>query len=175
MWTFLRALFIAVFLILAAALLRPYIEDMLYTMRLVRMPVPTTLAVPVQGVKPARLNDTWGAARSGGRKHEGIDIFAKRGTPVLASTEGIVLRVGTNRLGGNVVWVLGPGGQRHYYAHLEGYGDVRPGMRVQPGHVLGFVGNSGNAASTPPHLHYGVYERGGARNPYPLLRPDAAP
>jgi murein DD-endopeptidase MepM/ murein hydrolase activator NlpD len=127
----------------------------------------------VAGVTPAQLADTWGGARSGGRRHEGIDIFAKRGTPVLPSTEGIVLRVGTNRLGGQVVWVLGPGGQRHYYAHLDRYGDVRAGMRVAPGAVLGYVGNTGNAAHTPSHLHYGIYGLGGAVNPYPFLRPPA--
>jgi len=100
-----------------------------------------------------------------------IDIFAKRGTPVLSATEGIVLDVGTNRLGGQVVWVLGPGGQRHYYAHLERYGDVRAGMRVAAGTHVGYVGNTGNAATTPPHLHYGIYTLRGAIDSYPLLHP----
>lgn len=68
--------------------------------------------------------------------------------------------------------MLGPGGQRHYYAHLDSFSDVRAGMRVEAGRVLGYVGTSGNAAGTPPHLHYGVYEAGGAINPYPLLRAD---
>lgn len=125
---------------------------------------------PVEGVQARALRDTWGSARSAGRSHEGIDIFAKRGTPVLSTTEGIVTQVGTNRLGGLVVWVMGPGGQRHYYAHLDGYADVEAGMRIQPGRVLGYVGNSGNAKGTPPHLHYGVYEASGAINPYKLLR-----
>lgn len=166
---------VAFLLILGAAIVEPWLMHMMYAVRLSSMPAPVSLSVPVQGVRPAALRDTWHGARSGGRKHEGIDIFARRGTPVLSATEGIVLRVGTNRLGGRVVWVLGPGGQRHYYAHLDGYSDVVPGMRVEPGRVLGFVGDSGNAKGTPPHLHYGVYEAGGAVNPFPLLRATRKP
>jgi murein DD-endopeptidase MepM/ murein hydrolase activator NlpD len=160
----------AILLIALGAIVQPWLAGVVYMIRLGSLPAPGTVAVPVAGVKPAGLRDTWGGARGEGRRHEGIDIFAKRGTPVLASTEGVVLRVGTNRLGGQVVWLLGPGGQRHYYAHLERYGDVHAGMRVAPGKVLGYVGTTGNAAGTPPHLHYGIYERGGAVNPYPFLR-----
>ncbi len=166
----LRSLLIAILLLAAEGILRPWVDDVAYAIRLGALPAPAALPVPVAGVKPAQLADTWGGARSGGRRHEGIDIFATRGTPVLSSTEGIVLRVGTNRLGGQVVWVLGPGGQRHYYAHLDRYGDVRAGMRVRTGSILGYVGNTGNAATTPPHLHYGIYMAGGAINPYPLLK-----
>jgi len=170
MRTFLRNLLAAITLIALGAILQPWLESALYAIRLGSMPAPTVLPVPVAGVKPAGLRDTWGGARSAGRKHEGIDIFAKRGTPVLSSTEGVVVRVGSNRLGGQVVWVMGPGGQRHYYAHLERYGDVHAGMRVAPGKVLGYVGTTGNAAGTPPHLHYGIYLSSGAINPYPFLR-----
>jgi len=168
-----RSLLVALVLLAAEGILRPWLDDIAYAIRLGALPAPAALPVPVAGVKPAQLADTWGGARSGGRRHEGIDIFAQRGTPVLSSTEGIVLRVGTNRLGGQVVWVLGPGGQRHYYAHLDRYGDVRAGMRVRPGSILGYVGNTGNAATTPPHLHYGIYTAAGAINPYPLLKADA--
>lgn len=167
-----RTLVLAVILILGYGLLEPYIERALYTMRLAAMPKPAYLPVPVEGVRPRALRDTWHGARSEGRKHEGIDIFAKRGTPVLSSTEGIVTQVGTNRLGGLVVWVMGPGRQRHYYAHLDRYSDVQAGMRIEAGRVLGYVGNSGNAQGTPPHLHYGVYDMDGALNPYPLLKAD---
>ncbi|MNQ02536.1 L-Ala--D-Glu endopeptidase precursor [compost metagenome] len=138
---------------------------------------PAFLPVPVQGVPSRRLADTWGAARADGRRHEGIDIFAARGTPVLSATEGVVTRVGVNNLGGQVVWVMGPGRQMHYYAHLDGYADIGRGRLVAPGDVLGFVGNTGNARGTPPHLHYGIYASGGALNPYPLLTapvPDAS-
>lgn len=165
-----RTLLLASLLIAAAGLLGPYLENALYAMRLASMPAPTLLTVPVSGVRRQALRDTWGAARSGKRTHEGIDIFAKHGTPVLSATEGIVMRVGTNRLGGQVVWVLGPAGQRHYYAHLARFADVRPGMRVEAGRTLGYVGTTGNAKGTPPHLHYGIYGIGGATNPYPALR-----
>jgi murein DD-endopeptidase MepM/ murein hydrolase activator NlpD len=171
---FFRAFVLAALLALGYVFLGPAIDRAFYTMRLAAMPKPLSLPVPVEGVPARALRDTWDGARSEGRKHEGIDIFAKRGTPVLSSTEGIVADVGTNRLGGLVVWVIGPGGQRHYYAHLERYADVEAGMRVAPGRVLGYVGNTGNAKGTPPHLHYGVYDIGGAINPYPLLRPKPA-
>lgn len=165
-----RLLLLGVLLVVAYALIGPYIDDAIYAIRLASMPVPGSVGVPVRGVSRERLSDTWQAARSGGRKHEGIDIFAARGTPVHSATEGIVMRVGTNRLGGQVVWVLGPGGQRHYYAHLDRFADVARGLRVRPGTVIGYVGTTGNAAGTPPHLHYGIYDAGGAINPYPVLR-----
>lgn len=170
---FLRSLLLAVLLIAAWGLLEPWVRHAVYAVRLAAMPAPDSLAMPVSGVRPKGLRDTWHASRSEGRKHEGIDIFAKRGTAVRAATEGIVLRVGSNRLGGQVVWVLGPGGQRHYYAHLDRFSDVAPGMRVEEGRVLGYVGNTGNARTTPPHLHYGVYGKAGPVNPYPLLRGEA--
>ena len=133
-------------------------------------PPPGSLPVPVDRVSTSALRDSFGDPRSGGRRHEGIDIFAPRNTPVLSATEGYVLGVGSNGLGGNVVTIEGPAGWRHYYAHLERWSDVRAGQWVEPGTILGYVGNSGNAASTPTHLHYGIYpSSGGAINPYPLL------
>ena len=116
------------------------------------------------------LTDTWGAARSQGRSHEGIDIFAARGTPIQSTTQGIVRKVGENNLGGRVVVVVGPGGAGHYYAHLEGYADIMPDDWVNVGDIIGYVGDSGNAKGTPPHVHYGIYINGSAVNPYPLLQ-----
>jgi murein DD-endopeptidase MepM/ murein hydrolase activator NlpD len=147
----------------------PMLDAALYASRLASMPVPVKVGMPVAGIKPDAIRDTWHASRGGGRRHEGIDIFSRRGTPVQASTEGILIRRGQNRLGGNVVWVLGPGGQRHYYAHLDGFALLFPGERIRQGTVLGYVGNTGNAINTPPHLHYGIYMRTGAINPFPLL------
>jgi murein DD-endopeptidase MepM/ murein hydrolase activator NlpD len=167
----LRSFILAVVLVALGGVLGPWLENLAYAIRLGAMPAPATLPVPVAGVKASMLADTWGGARSEGRRHEGIDIFARRGTPVLAATEGIVLRVGASRLGGQVVTVLGPGGQRHYYAHLDSYGDVHPGMRIDAGKIVGYVGNTGNAATTPSHLHYGIYTAQGAVNPYPFLHP----
>lgn len=166
-----RYFFLAVFLSALFAIFAPYVENALYAMRLAAMPVPTVYLIPVDNVKVASLQDSWHAPRDGGRRrHEGIDIFAPRGTAVRSTTEGIVLRIEQTRLGGRVIWILGPGGQRHYYAHLDRFAGVFPGMRVDAGTIIGYVGNSGNAAGTPPHLHYGLYTTTGPINPHPLLR-----
>lgn len=154
-----------VFLVLAY----PYLKNAGRFVRLLREPPPASLPVPVEGVAASRLHDTWGAARSGGRTHEGIDIFAPRGTAVVSTTWGIVVNKGWNRLGGRTVTVLGPGGWYHYYAHLEDWAEPAWGDWVEPGTVLGYVGDSGNAQGTPTHLHYGIYGAEGAQNPYPLL------
>ena len=131
---------------------------------------PASLPVPVEGVRPSAIRNSWGAPRESGRNHQGIDIFAKRGTPVRSTTEGLVVRLGQNRLGGNVVWVMGPGRQTHYYAHLSHFGPFEPGDRVIAGDIIGYVGDTGNARGTPHHLHYGVYQLGGAAiNPFPLI------
>ena len=131
---------------------------------------PASLPVPVDGVRPSAIRNSWRAPRDGGRYHQGIDIFAKPGTPVRSTTEGIVIRLGQNRLGGNVVWIMGPGRQKHYYAHLSHFGAFEIGDRVMAGDIIGYVGDTGNARGTPHHLHYGVYELGGsAINPFPLL------
>lgn len=128
------------------------------------------LPIPLAQVELAEIADTWNAARSDGRTHEGVDIFAEAGTPVFSSTEGYVLRTGHNNLGGNIVFVMGPGGVRYYYAHLEKAAQgIGFGTHVTPDTVIGFVGNSGNAENTPPHLHFGVYAEKGPVNPYPLL------
>jgi peptidoglycan LD-endopeptidase LytH len=142
-----------------------------YAWQLLRAPRPDSLPVPVQGVSARGLADAWDAPRGGGRQHQGIDIFAPRGTPVVSPVDGLVFSVGTNSLGGNTVKVLGPGSQVHYFAHLDRYADVQAGKRIARGTVLGYVGTTGNARGTPPHLHYGLYDvPGGARDPFPLLK-----
>jgi murein DD-endopeptidase MepM/ murein hydrolase activator NlpD len=131
------------------------------------------LRFPVADARPRDLQSVFGDPRDAGRRaHEGVDIFAKRGTPVLSATDGIVTRVGDGGLGGRVVWVWNPGrGLRLYYAHLDEQ-LVSTGARVKAGDVLGTVGNSGNARTTPPHLHFGIYERGrGAIDPYWFIAP----
>ena len=155
---------------------QPWAEAARLAWQLSRLPPPDQLPMPVAGVRARTVADTWGGARSGGRTHEGVDIFAKRGTPVLATTPGVVLAVRDFGLGGKQVWLHGPAGERHYYAHLEGFAaGIQRFDRVQPGDVLGYVGDSGNARGTPPHLHYGIYARDGAYNPWPLLQADAPP
>ncbi|HEY2295258.1 MAG TPA: M23 family metallopeptidase [Thermoanaerobaculia bacterium] len=170
----LRLLALALFILLLIWAL-PRLKSLLWIVRLYREPAPTSLPVPVQGIEPSQLADTWGAARSEGRTHEGIDIFAPRGTPVIASTHGVVVRKGLNRLGGQVVGVIGPAGWYHYYAHLDAWSTVGFGDWVEVGTVLGYVGDTGNAKGTPTHLHYGIYVRGPATNPYPLLNPHPYP
>ena len=149
---------------------QPLLQHPLLTLRLWRAPMPRGLPVPVSGVAARQLADTWGAPRSGGRHHQGIDIFARRGTAVTSATAGIVVRVGENRLGGRIVMIAGPAMAWHYYAHLDRFADLHVGDIVQPGTIVGYVGTTGNARGTPPHLHYGIYlAPGRAINPYPLL------
>ncbi|WP_227672230.1 M23 family metallopeptidase [Psychrobacter urativorans] len=135
---------------------------------LLQQELPTENSLP-SPLLDRHLTDTWAGARSEGRSHEGIDIFAPRGTPIAATTQGIVSKVGNNRLGGRVVMVIGPGGASHYYAHLEDYADITPNDWVDAGDIIGYVGDSGNAKGTPTHVHYGIYINGSAVNPYPLL------
>ena len=160
-------------IVLAAGLfagLFPAVQRPFVIARLAFSLAPSSLPVPVDGVRPRQIADTWGGPRSGGRKHRGVDIFAPRGTPVRSTTHGLVLRVGTVRLGGQSVAVLGPGLHVHYYAHFDRFGTFKPGDVVQQGDILGYVGDTGNAKGTPFHLHYGVYTpTRGAVNPWPML------
>ncbi|OBU62435.1 M23 family metallopeptidase [Stenotrophomonas maltophilia] len=138
---------------------------------LARMPPATELPVPVDGVRPGQIADTFGAPRGRDRSHAGIDIFAARGTPVRSATPGVVAEVREGGLGGRQVWVMGPGRERYYYAHLESWAaGLARGQVVAAGDLLGHVGDSGNAKGTPPHLHWGIYGADGARDPLPLLR-----
>ena len=154
---------------------QPFMDRPRMLWQITRMDPPLALPVPVDGVVARRIADTWHGPRDGGaRRHEGVDIFAARGTPVRSSTVGIVTSIRDAGLGGKQVWVLGPARERHYYAHLD---DWAPGLAVgdvvQPGTLLGFVGTTGNAQGTPPHLHYGIYGADGALNPWPLLQAGA--
>jgi peptidoglycan LD-endopeptidase LytH len=128
-----------------------------YLARLAIEPDPM-LQMPVDGVRVAQVADTWGAPRGGGRVHQGQDIFALRGTAVRSATYGLVFEISDRFTGGRGVMVLGGGGVRYFYTHLEAFADdLREGMAVTPDSVLGFVGTDGNAAGTPPHLHFGAY------------------
>ena len=130
-----------------------------------------SIGFPVPGLDTRAIQSRFGVERDGGRRsHEGVDIFAKRLTPVIAVRDGIAHPT-TNRLGGNVVWLYDyKAFRRYYYAHLDFW--AFKGVRiVSQGDTLGFVGNTGNAVTTPPHLHFGIYEVG-AVNPYPFFAPD---
>jgi murein DD-endopeptidase MepM/ murein hydrolase activator NlpD len=128
------------------------------------------LAMPLEDVSKRQIANTWGAPRGTGRSHEGQDIFAPKGTPVLSATSGFVYKIGENNLGGQTVSVIGAGGRVYYYAHLDKYAPgLEEGDRVTTRTVLGYVGTTGNAQGTPPHLHFGIYTGSGAINPLPLL------
>jgi murein DD-endopeptidase MepM/ murein hydrolase activator NlpD len=105
-------------------------------------------------------------------RHQGADVFADADTPLVAVERGVIGRVGAVSLGGLRVWLIGESGANYYYAHLSAFADgLEPGQFVEAGTVLGYVGNTGNAVGTPPHVHFQVHPDGGtAVNPYPLLR-----
>ena len=135
-----------------------------------------SLAMPLEDVAKKEVADTWQAPRGDGRLHEGQDIFAARGTPILSATNGLIYKIGENNLGGQTVSVIGKGGRIYYYAHLERYAKgIEVGDRVTTRTVLGYVGTTGNAQGTPPHLHFGIYTLTGAINPLPLLTDRNAP
>ncbi len=124
----------------------------------------SAILCPVNG---SAYSDTWGAARSGGRTHQGVDMLASRGTPIYAVVSGSV-EFKTNSLGGNAAWLGGSDGNRYYYAHMDHWEGSSRG--VSQGDVIGYVGDTGNARGTP-HLHFEVHPGGGAAvNPYPWVR-----
>lgn len=140
------------------------------------------LVIPVAGVRTEELKDTYGAARSGGRAHKGVDIFAASGTPVLAAAEGVIVKRDSNAVGGISLYERGMDGRTiYYYAHLKAW---RPGIKegdlVRQGDVIGYVGSTGNVSGSP-HLHFAVFTvtdpnrwwRGRDLNPYHLLTESA--
>ena len=134
------------------------------------------IEMPLEDVSKRQIADTWHAPRGTGRRHEGQDIFAPKGTPVLSATNGYIYNIGENNLGGQTVSVISAGGRVYYYAHLDKYAPgIEVGDRVTTRTVLGYVGTTGNAAGTPPHLHFGIYTTSGAINPLPLLTDRTAP
>lgn len=131
----------------------------------------SSLVFPVEGHTARAVQSFFGAPRNAGsRVHEGIDIFAPRGTPVVAVADGTA-RTSSNRLGGNVVWLHeGRAGRRYYYAHLDRTA-IDGQASVRAGDVLGYVGTTGNAEGGAPHLHFGLYA-GRAIDPLPFVQPD---
>lgn len=130
-----------------------------------------SISFPVVGKGNRDVQSFWGASRDGGgRSHEGIDIFAPRGTPVVAVADGVITRTGNQGLGGKQVWLRdGILGNSYYYAHLDSI-LTEGGRQVKTGDTLGRVGSTGNAAGGPAHLHFGIYTAGGAVDPYPYIR-----
>ena len=130
---------------------------------------------PVENTTERQIWSHFGDPRDGGaRVHHGVDIFAPRGTPIFAPVAGRITRVGERELGGLSVSMMDDERSiSFYFAHLNSYGDVRAGQQVEAGHIIGTVGNTGNAITTPPHLHLGIYDRGwgGAVDPWYFLVP----
>jgi murein DD-endopeptidase MepM/ murein hydrolase activator NlpD len=141
------------------------------------------MIIPVKGSQRPKIEDSFDAPRDGGRRHDAIDILAPRGTPILAAVGGTIMRVGSNALGGNTVWIV-DAEQRFafYYAHLDRYAKIKQGTTAARGTVLGYVGTTGNAPPDVPHLHFQVMRisdpkrwwDGTPVNPFPFLM-DASP
>ncbi|WP_432592357.1 M23 family metallopeptidase [Stenotrophomonas maltophilia] len=141
---------------------------------------PSGLLLPVQGVLPSQLRDTFTDARSEGRVHDAIDIMADAGTPVLAVADGTVEKLFDSQRGGLTIYQFEPSGRWcYYYAHLQRYADgLAEKQVIKRGEVIGYVGSTGNASADAPHLHFEVHVlgpekqwwKGESINPYPLLK-----
>jgi murein DD-endopeptidase MepM/ murein hydrolase activator NlpD len=133
-------------------------------------PVTAGLACPVNGA--VAFTDTWGAPRSGGRGHKGVDMMAARGTPVVAIETGTIQRLTNSSRGGISIYLRGNSGDVYFYTHLDGWVDgLSGGQAVSAGQTIGFVGSTGNASYSAPHLHFEYHPGGGgAVNPTPLVR-----
>ena len=133
--------------------------------------VDAALGFPVAGITSASIFSFYGAPRDGGRRlHKGVDIFAEKGTPVVAISDGYVARIDETMIGGKVIWVRDAlRNQAYYYAHLDAF-LTDPFVRVQRGDTLGLVGNTGNARNTPSHLHFGIYATRRALDPLPFIQ-----
>lgn len=130
---------------------------------------PGRFLCPVAG--PNSFRDSWGEPRSDGRRHQGVDIYAASGTPTAAVVDGVILRMQNSSLGGITLYLRGGDGSEYFYAHLSGYAGVSVGQHVSAGTHVAYVGNSGNARGTAPHLHFEIHPGGGAAiNPYPTVK-----
>jgi murein DD-endopeptidase MepM/ murein hydrolase activator NlpD len=149
------------------------------------VPAGAALLLPVQGIKPAQLHDTFNEARGGGtRPHEALDIMAPRGTPVLAASDGTVEKLFNSVPGGLTIYEFDRDRTRaYYYAHLDRYAEgLVEGQALRRGDVIGYVGSTGNASEDAPHLHFAIFVLGPEKHwwqgtpidPYPLLAPAAS-
>lgn len=148
--------------------------------------LPSGLALPVAGIEPGVLTDTYSDARAGGRIHDAIDIMAPAGTPVIAAAAGTIEKLYFSRGGGGItVYVRSPDRRwMFYYAHLQAYAPgLHEGDAIGRGDPIGLVGSTGNASAEAPHLHFAIsrmapedqWWRGTPINPYPLLVGNRSP
>ena len=139
--------------------------------RSVDVPVATPGTEPVFPVAaPATFSDDWMHPR-GSRYHEGIDIMAARGAPIVAAVSGTGVRIGTTPISGNRFWLRAPNGDEYFYCHMDGFAPAaREGAFVAAGTVLAYNGDTGDARGTTPHLHFEIHPGGGGPiRPYPLV------
>ena len=137
-----------------------------------------SLIIPVQGVDPSQILDTFADTRGSGR-HEAVDIIAPRGTPVLAADDGTVEKLFQSKRGGTTIYQFDPTRTWcYYYAHLDRYAaGIVQGATLRKGQVIGYVGSTGDASAEAPHLHFAIFKlgpekhwwQGTAINPYPIL------
>jgi peptidoglycan LD-endopeptidase LytH len=137
------------------------------------------LFIPVEGIKPGDLMDTFNDARAARRRHDAIDIMAPRGTEVLAADDGTIAKLFTSKDGGLTIYQFDPTQTfSYYYAHLDRYvSGLAEHQTIRRGQLLGYVGSTGNAAENAPHLHFAIarlgtdhaWWKGDPINPYPLL------
>ena len=129
------------------------------------------IEMPVFGVSPEELQNTFGAPRDGGRRrHRGIDIFAPKGTPAIAASSGQISFIGTQSKAGKCVWLVNDSGVSFFYAHLDRWAaGLYEGKQVRAGDVVGYVGRTGNARKSGHHLHFAIHRDSQAVNPYPYL------
>ena len=142
---------------------------------------PGALTIPVAGIRPEQLRDTYNEARSEGRTHNALDIMASCGTPTVAATSGKIVKLFLSARGGVTIYQLGADNRTvYYYAHLARYADgLTEGRLAQQGEVIGYVGDTGNVVPGGCHLHFAIwivtdpkrYWNGENINPYPLLHP----
>lgn len=137
------------------------------------------LLIPVTGIQAAQLTDTFNDARGGGRVHDAMDIMAPKGTPVIAVNDGKIVKLFNSKQGGLTVYQFNPEETHaYYYAHLDGYAvGLKEGDVIKRGDLIGYVGSTGNASPSAPHLHFAIFVlgpekkwwQGTAINPFPLL------
>ena len=137
------------------------------------------LQIPVEGIRPENVRRDFDQKRSGGRSHRALDILAPRGTPVVAVADGTIRKLFNSKAGGLTIYQYDEAEKTcFYYAHLDRYADgIREGMPVKSGTLIGYVGTTGNAPPSAPHLHFAVtrlpptkeWWKGEAIDPYPLL------
>ncbi|MBI2212384.1 MAG: M23 family metallopeptidase [Acidobacteria bacterium] len=129
------------------------------------------IEMPVSGVLPDDLVNTFGAPRDGGRRrHRGIDIFAPKGTPIFAVSEGTISFIGTESKAGKCIWLVNDAGVSFFYAHLDKWASgLYEGKQVRAGETIGYVGKTGNARNSGYHLHFAIHRESQAVNPYPYL------